>query len=269
MAMGNPTTAKLHQDAVIDSFIEYLAAKLYPGLHVIDRPDKKPGTVREIDALAESPNLRVAIEHTSVDSLPNQRTEDAGFNEVIGKLEGELRGKINSRVHLITPFGSVPTGMSWQTIRATLKTWLIEIVPSLPEGRSRHNIEGVPFSIDLMKDSTRPHGLYMARNAPDDSTFAVRLREQLEGKADKLKKYKAEGCLTVLLVESSDIALMSRGKMALAIEATYSSVPPAGSDKIWYADTSIPDSLQFWNTTPGRTACTLMNAIEELENPNE
>jgi len=265
--MENPTTAKLHQDTVVDAFVEYLAAKLYPGLRIIDRPDKKPGTTREIDALAESPKLHLAIEHTSVDTLPNQRQEDVPFSEAIGKLEEELRGKINSRVRLNTSFGAVPTGTSWQSVRALLRTWLIEEIPKLPEGWSTHNIEGVPFPIDLMKDSTRPHGLYLARSISDDDTLSIRLSKQLKDKADKLRKYKEAGCLTMLLVESSDIALMSRGKVALAIEAAYPSVPPVGSDKIWYGDTSTPDPFYFWNITPGRKVDVLMNAIEEYGNP--
>ena len=264
--MGSPATPKLHQDAVIDYFVEYLAAKLYSGLHIIDRPDKKLGSTREIDALAENSQLRIAIEHTSVDSLPNQRKEDKPFMEALGKLEEEVRGKINSRVCLVTPFGAIPTGMSWEDIRAVIRTWLLEIMPSLPDGWSKHNIKGVPFTIDLRRDSTRPHGLYLARGAPEDNTLSARLLEQLNDKADKLKKYKRTRCLTILLVESSDIALMNRGKMALAIEAAYSSVPPVGVDKIWYADTSTPHPFYFWNITPGRDAV-MMNAIEEYENP--
>ncbi len=267
--MGNPITPKLRQDAVIDTFVEYLAAKLYPGLLIIDRPDQKHGTSREIDALAESPQLRIAIEHTSVDSLPNQRQQDARFSEALGKLEEELKGKINSRVRLNTSFGAVTIGTAWQNIREALRTWLIKEIPKLPEGWSTHNIEGVPFPIDLMKDSTRPHGLYLARGAPEDDTLSARLLEQLNDKADKLKKYKETGWLTILLVENLDIALMNRGKMALAIAAAYPSVPPTGSDKIWYADTSTPDPFYFWNITPGRKAGILMNAIEEYENPIE
>src|SRR2546428_6253816 len=61
------------------------------------------GSTREIDALAENSQLRIAIEHTSVDSLPNQRKEDKPFVEALGKLEEEVRGKINSRVCLVTP----------------------------------------------------------------------------------------------------------------------------------------------------------------------
>src|SRR3989442_15211882 len=102
--------------------------------------------------------------------------------------------------------------MSWPNLRAAIKTWLIEVMPSLPEGWSKPNIEGVPFPINLMKDSTRPHGLYLARSTSDDDTFSMRLDEQLNDKADKLKQYRAAGCLTMLLLESCDLVLMSNGK---------------------------------------------------------
>jgi hypothetical protein len=42
------------EDSVIKEFVSYIAGKLYPGLRITAWPDKNPGAVGEIDAIAES-----------------------------------------------------------------------------------------------------------------------------------------------------------------------------------------------------------------------
>ena len=230
----------------------HLAAEFYPGLCLVDWPDKKPGANREIDSLAESSDVRVAIEHTSVDSFEKQREDSARFMEAIGKLESELQGQIASSVRLIIHCGAVPTGIPWKTICDVLRSWIVNTFPTLPDGRSQQNIAGVPFLVYVWKDSTQLSGLSVARFAPEDHTLSERLRGQLKDKAAKLSKYKQAGWFTVLLLESSDIALMNLNTMRSAVEAACSSSLPAGADSIWYADSAISGTFQFWDITPTR-----------------
>lgn len=238
------------QDQVIEAFVVHLAALCHPGLQIIDWPDKKPGASREIDALAESPDVRVAIEHTSVDSFDDQRADSARFMEVIGKLESELRGQIPSSLHLIVDCGAVPTKTSWKKIHDILRSWIENAVHALPEGKSEHNIPGVPFPVYIRKDSSGKPGLSVARYAPDDHTLPDRLRSQIKDKAAKLNKYKEAGCFTILLLESSDIALMSPSILRSAVKTACSPDLPAGVDSIWYADTAVPETVEFWDITP-------------------
>jgi len=89
-------------------------------------------------------------------------------------------------------------------------------------------------------------------------------------KAEKLAKYKQGDSLTVLLIENSDIAPMNRATMIMAVEAIFRANPPSAIDRVWYADTSVRASHQFWNLTPSsRAKMPLMNAIKELDNPPE
>ena len=89
-------------------------------------------------------------------------------------------------------------------------------------------------------------------------------------KAEKLAKYKQGGSLTVLLIENSDSALMNRATMITAVEAVFRADHPSAVDRVWYADTSVRASHQFWNLTPSsRAKMPLMNAIKELDNSAE
>ena len=71
------------------------------------------------------------------------------------------------------------------------------------------------------------------------------MRDHLSRKASKLKPYKAEGFRTILLLESDDIALMDESIMLDGIRRAFSQKLPDGVDEIWYADTSIPEDIQF------------------------
>jgi hypothetical protein len=266
------TTHSRPADKVIEAFVSYLAAKLYPSLEVIDWPDKKHTRTSEIDAIAEGGGKRIAIEHTSADFLPDQRRHDDRFMEAIGHLEQEFRGRINCRLRVITPFGAVPTGISWDGIRDRLRSWILHDVPYLRNSETMHNIaiEGVPFPLTVQKSVSGTQGIFFARCVTEETNFTERLQLQIDRKALKLAKYRDRCDLLILLIENDDIANMNRGTMIKAVEASYLQYPPSGLDKIWYADSSISQSIQFWNVTPAsRKSIMKMSAAEELEKPPE
>ncbi len=267
--MVNPTQLLRPEDKVIESFVRYLADKLYLGLQISEWPDKRPGSRGEIDAVAEGTSNRVAIEHTSIDFLPHQRRDDARFVKVVAPLEEEFRTRPELSACISIPFGAVPSGVNWDAVREALQKWISREVPSLHNGTTEHTIAGVPFPIRVSKPSSISQ-LWFAREATDDPNFADRLRDLVNEKAKKLAMYKENGYLTILLIENADIALMNRATMITAIETICRENAPTAIDKVWHADTSIPTSHQFWNLTPAsRAGMKVMSATKELEYPPE
>jgi hypothetical protein len=131
-------------------------------------------------------------------------------------------------------------------------------------------IEGVPFPLTAQKSVSGTHGIFFARSMTEETNFTERLQLQIDRKALKLAKYRDRCDLLILLIENDDIANMNRGTMIKAVEASYLHYPPSGLDKIWYADSSISQSIQFWNVTPAsRKSIMNMSAMEELEKPPE
>lgn len=232
---------------VVDAFVAHLAANGYPGLKVDRRPDDENRDSSDIDAVAGG----FAIEHTSTDTLPNQRRDSDWFMRAAGGLEGELERKPPFRLSITLEYDAVGMGQDWPAIRAALKRWVANEAPRLPDGSSVvESAPGIPFRLHVMKSSERRPGVFFARFQPDDDTLPARVRAAFERKAAKLAKYKTPGVTTILLVENDDIALMNEGKMIQAIRAAFPSGTPAGVDQVWYADTSIPSALEFRDFTP-------------------
>jgi len=227
---------------VIDAFVVYLRKHGHPSLVIDRRPDEENQDSADIDAIAGP----FAIEHTSIDTLPNQRRDSDWFLQAAGGLEQELPNKPSFRLNVTLEYGAVTRGQDWTAIRQTLKNWITDDSPSLDDGcHVLDDIDGVPFRLHVIKTTGRRSGVFFGRFEPNDDTLPDRIWEQFGRKAKKLAKYRSAGQLTVLLVESDDIALMNELKMLESIRKAYPAGLPAGVDQIWFADTSIPSEIEF------------------------
>ena len=231
---------------VTDLFVDFLAGNGNPGLIISARPDEENRQTTDIDAIAGP----YAIEHSSVDTVRDQRRDSAWFLEVLKPLEEEFSGSLPFRLTLTFPYEGIQRGQQWPRITAALLGWIRVESPRLAYGahevRATHEI---PFGFRAMKRKSDRPGLSVGRFAPDTKTFPSRLREQLDRKATKLSRYKNEGKITLLLVESDDIALMDDSIMWDSLRQAYPNGLPEGVDQVWYADTSIPKEVLFTDMT--------------------
>ena len=236
----------LKDSYVIDRFVAYLRKNGYPNIKVDRRPDKENRDSSDIDAIAGP----FAIEHTSIDTLPDQRLNNNRFMQVIGNLEQEFSGQLPFHLYITLKYDAITTNQDWKAIHQALKVWIIEHAPHLEEGHHvLDNVPGVPFKLHVDKKIDFPPGLFFARFPLEDSTLADRIKEQGNRKAKKLAKYQNLGKTTVLLIESYDFALMNPNIMLQGICNAYPNGLPSGVDKIWYVDTSIPDYIRFTDFT--------------------
>jgi hypothetical protein len=244
MDMAVKFQSKLTDEELISSFVEYLSKNGRPGITVTDWPDKRNRQSSDIDAIAGS----LAIEHSSVDTIPNQRRDSAWFARVVAALEDEFNSKLPFRLSVTFPYEAIQTGQDWSEITSALRDWLLNEAPKLEMGS--HIVLGaigIPFEFRVMKKNSNRNGLLFSRMAPNDQTFPNRLKKQLDQKIDKLSLYKDK--TTILLVESDDVALMNDGIMWEGLRSAYPNGMPNGLDEIWFADTSIPEEIIFTNMT--------------------
>ena len=210
-------------------------------------PDEVNRETKEIDALAGGG--RFAIEHTSLDSIPNQRGRDAQLKRVIEGLEAELSPGMQFRLVISIHVSGIQTGQDWPKARESIKTWVLTESARLSyEAQPGLQIPGLPFLVSVDKRGSpwkpklvfRRHGSE-AELQPDDD----HVRSLLNRKALKLRRYSDSGATTILLVESQDIALMSPQFFHELISRLFVGGRPSGVDQVWFADCAIPAELLF------------------------
>lgn len=240
------------QDTVIQKFVTHLSKIRHTAFTVIAWPDKVKGSSREIDAIAKGKDTRIAIEHTTIDTILHQRKDSIRFMKVFGETERELNGKLPDRVRLTVPFYAIPTGVHWSVLKQTLKNWLLEKIPTLPYGHAyqEYDVLGLPFKINIQKKPSKKPSFRVARFPPKDINLSERLGDAINKKVKKLISYKDKGYQTILLIENSDIALMNLGLMEESVNAVFIKNLPSGLDEIWYADTSVSDEFRFYLVWP-------------------
>lgn len=237
---------KFNDKELISLFVGYLAQNGRPGITVTAWPDETNRRSSDIDAIAGL----FAIEHSSVDTVPNQRRDSAWFVKVVKALEDEFGYNLPFRLVLTFPYEAIRFGQDWSRITAALRVWVLNEATKLEMGlHNLRDVPGIPFEFHVMKRSSDRNGLLFSRFMPNNQTFPIRLREQLDQKVDKLSRYKKEGKTTILLVESDDIALMNDGIMWDGLRSAYPDGMPQGLDEIWFADTSIPEEIVFTDMT--------------------
>ena len=231
---------------VVDAFVSHLSMDGYPGLRVDRRPDEENRATPDIDAVAGS----FAIEHTSIDTLLDQRLHNDWFMAAVGNIERELGATPPFHLDVTLKYDAVAKGQDWLGIRTALKRWLTNEATLLPDGkREVKDLPGIPFTLHIVKSAERRPGVRIARFEPDDNTLSERIKRGFDRKAAKLAKYEAPGITTILLVENDDIALMNGPKLIEAIQTAFPTSPPLGVHQVWYADTSISDALEFRELT--------------------
>lgn len=244
-----PKSLKRFSDKeVITLFIEHFSKHGNPGIKIDVWPDQNNRQSKDIDAIAGP----YAIEHTSIDTIPDQRRDSAWFLQIIRPLEDEFQNKLPYRLALTLPYEGIQIGQDWFKITDALRNWVKNESPKIPQSTRLifiKDVPGIPFGFYCIKRNSPRTGLLFSRVAPNDQSFPDRLKAQMGPKIKKLLPYKALNKTTVLLIESDDIALMNEDIMWDGLKSAYSNGLPQGLDRIWFADTSIPKEVLFWDMT--------------------
>jgi hypothetical protein len=215
--------------AIVLRFVAHLVENGYPDIKVDHwLEDEQPGQ-SVVEAIAGP----FAIEHTSIDTVPEQRRIGQQFQKALGVLE---LLPVNARLQIVVPYELVQIGGDWKTHFMTLASWAVLTSPTLPDGNYQIPIPATGLECSAVKDSGRPAKIVLYRPAPDDDTLAPRLREQIQRKMEKLIRYKADRHTTVLIIETQDSALMNQHKMLEAARTAVGGQMPDGLDCLWYAE---------------------------------
>jgi hypothetical protein len=240
---------RTEQNKLINKFVEHLTEINGVFFTITKRPDEENSTTKDIDAIAECNGIRIAIEHTSIDTVPKQREDSVRFLKVFSIIEDQLRGTVTDRICIAVPFYAIPNKVSWSKLQKTLKDWLEKTILNIPYGSDEYDILGLPFKIRINKHASEKPSFRIVRDTPNDSTLSERVGNSINRKLQKLVPYKKQEYKTCLLIENDDIALMSLDLMVSSIKVIIDREIGLISevvDEIWYADTSIPNDVEFF-----------------------
>jgi len=129
---------RMNDRIVIDAFVVYLRDHGHPTLQVDRRPDDENRASSDIDAIAGT----FAIEHTSIDTLRNQRRDSDWYMRTVGGIEQDLHGRLAFRLNITLEYTALTKGQDWAAIRERLKWWITNEAPRLVDGR--HVLDGTP-----------------------------------------------------------------------------------------------------------------------------
>ena len=225
---------------VIDEFVRHLQEHGYPDLKVDQRPDMENRNSPDIDAIAGP----FAIEHTSIDTLPNQRRNANWFMRVTEGFEKEFSNQLPFHLSIAFDYGAVTKNYVSITekrglgsIHEVFKNRIGEADLSLADGcRVLNSVPDIPFQFDVIKGNELPKDILFALVNPDDSTLLKHIKELIDRSAKKLAECQSIRKTTVLLIESNDPALMNDSILG-AIRKAYPEGLPSGINQIWYGET--------------------------------
>lgn len=236
---------RLREKERIDQFVAVLRANGHPDLRVEDRPDERNSG--DIDAIAGF----FAIEHTSVDGVPEQRGHDGRFAKLIEGLRGELKQHFDFHANITFSYNDL-LGLTSQSIpstRAALVDWLREVLPQLADGRHHFSrTPCLPFALSVTKWGARRPGIFFMRDIPEHRTEVDKLRAHLKRKAKKLKRYKerSENYITVLLVDLNGSVFMDLWELIELLYASFEDASIDGVDEVWCIGTVDSTFAELW-----------------------
>ncbi len=105
---------KTREQKIIVTFVDYLGTLNDHSNFSVDRwPDKENRTGPEIDAIAGS----FAIEHTSIDSVMDQRKLNDWYLQVVEGLDQVIKDYIDCGFTITLQYSGIGKGMVWSDIR--------------------------------------------------------------------------------------------------------------------------------------------------------
>ena len=244
-----PTTGReteTREDRIIGEFCQ--AIENFEGIkvEVVGHPDREDPGAGGCDALISKQGTTYALEHTTFDAFPAQRTDNPRFRTVISPLEESIPQAVpDSFVQITVPSDAVPTGLPWRKLRDVLNERCIEALHKMDatppsENRFRRfEFPGVPFPVYISRQYwPEDPGCLVGRLAPADQAEALRqcLLGAVSAKREQLRGYHTEGYPTILILDSDERALINDIVVADAFATATADEELSEIDDVYFAE---------------------------------
>jgi hypothetical protein len=211
------------ENLCLDLLLERLRSIDGRSATIVARPERDKTHLvgpRPADAIVESDGRLTAVEHTSIDMLPDERRHRHRFGVVVLPLEGSIPPAFPDHgVSVCVRFGAIPEGVGWEELALSLDAAIKELIPSLPEMRSAWEpsapwraVPGLPFEVRahrwprpgrgrcmVSQEITQQQGAHL----PNDVLRAI------SAKRDLFSEYSRQKYRTMLILDSDEVDIGS------------------------------------------------------------
>jgi len=218
-----------HEEKVLGAALLYIGKLTGETLTTFSRPEARERRRKTVDLLAQGSSSKYAIEHTRIESFDGQILDNYQFSDLLGPIPLMVAGFLPAENRFVLSVGTkaVKGVKDPERVRNALITWIHEKAPLLKPGSNRH-LPGtyvrefppdVPFEVSLSRWHSRRKGLTIGRLEPGDleEQRQMRIRTALAEKCPKLHRAKSGGRVSVLVLESDDLALANCSLVASAV----------------------------------------------------
>jgi hypothetical protein len=224
---------------------------------IINSPDEHERQKKAIDLLGKGQDTYYAIEHTQLESFPEQIHDSERFSKDLEPLEVELKNKLpkpgyyrfSLNIHKSMRIKKL------EEVKLIIKCWIIKNAGKLkiasfqndPNSILKEKPNGLDFEVTLIREQTLPDlegGLFLERNIPENYNLNElrnkRIGTALDKKCPKLNKEKKihSICISILCLELNDKGLGNIGDTSEGIIAAIHKRMNDIPDYILLVDTS-------------------------------
>lgn len=219
----------------LEAFLAYLEESYNISSDGVVFPEDSNRSSPEVDAIVKN----VAIEHTSIDSIKGQRSNNAIFQLVFVPVMQEFSPQAKEHYWIVVPFDEIKKIREPQKAREHVRIWFKDTILTLPPGvYSELNIPVLNLSASVQKCTDLWPTVIFLRSAQRDPNLSANLRDRVLQKTSKLEKYKQLGFRTCVLIESEDIAFMSQHIFTEIFSEAFDLSAPPHTDIVFFADSS-------------------------------
>lgn len=255
---------------VVDEFLNYL--RLFMEFED-ECPDKQIRDKKAIDCMLwnikfrenigrcslnnSSKINRILIEHTKIDTFPNQEYSNKLMDELFSEITEELNNqKLNARYFVEIKYDQIVKRKKSnkpkciipyhkkQQAKQEFKTWIQDCIDDrkLKFLRKSFNFDDeieLEFKKEELSERNLPATFHIIRMYQNEHNIDEFLTSKLVKKIDKLNKDKIEGDITCLLVESNDSVNMSEAIVGNLFNSSCENNLNKSVDLVFYADSKL------------------------------
>lgn len=210
-----------HEKEVCEAIVDFIVNRKNLTIKEIRFPDEEIRNAEAVDILVHCVQTNIIIEHTRIESYPEQIGEDIRVKKLIGPVIKKLDGKMPKPGHyrLCLHVGAVK-GVKYKDstkLQLALEDWIIKKAPTLEIGSPntapchyvKEKPDGVPFEVTLYRWPCRDGRICCSLVCSDDleQQQIQRIQRALRDKCPKLQDAKNSNNISILVLELNDIFL--------------------------------------------------------------